>query len=131
MPEPPSRAGLMPLMAITRAVTLATFGFLPTVAVLGADTRTAQYEAAVAAQLRDPESTRFRSVHLVRFHGKSPVICGELNTKNGFGGYTGFMPFAADIAMNYGTVVMAIVWLPKPVGDHLLESVERHCAGQD
>lgn len=53
-------------------------------------------EAAVRGKLKDPDSTQFRNVH-----GASPVeggplmaVCGEFNSKNGYGGYVGYAPFA-------------------------------------
>lgn len=43
----------------------------------------------LAAQLTDPESARFRSIVL----DKSGAVCGEFNSKNRAGGYTGFRRF--------------------------------------
>lgn len=46
---------------------------------------------AVARQMKDPWSVRFRDVSV------SPklksYVCGEVNAKNSFGAYEGFMPF--------------------------------------
>lgn len=49
---------------------------------------------AVAARLIDPKSAEFRSlkVYLEDFRG---VLCGEVNGKNRYGGYTGFSYFVA------------------------------------
>lgn len=46
------------------------------------------YEREVKALLKDPESAQFTDV---TFHqgGPVPVICGKVNSKNGFGGYGG------------------------------------------
>lgn len=48
----------------------------------------------IQAVLKDPSSADFRNV---RFYsgGGIPVTCGEVNAKNGFGGYTGFERFVA------------------------------------
>jgi hypothetical protein len=50
-------------------------------------------ERAVRGSLRDPDSASFGSL----FEGRGIVgrvtICGEVNSKNGFGGYTGMTPF--------------------------------------
>ncbi|MBI1627017.1 hypothetical protein [Comamonas suwonensis] len=46
----------------------------------------------IAHDLRDPESARFREVALIVYEGRS-VVCGEVNSKNGYGGYVGFQPF--------------------------------------
>jgi hypothetical protein len=45
---------------------------------------------AVANELRDPESARFRWLPNMSINGR---YCGLVNGKNGFGGYVGFVPF--------------------------------------
>lgn len=50
-------------------------------------------QAKVRELLRDPESARFRNITR---HGG--VICGEVNSKNGFGGYAGFANFSYEVA---------------------------------
>lgn len=51
---------------------------------------------AVAAKLLDGESARFRNVRLVPpFNGN--IVCGEVNGKNRYGAYTGFVRFDAVI----------------------------------
>ena len=59
-----------------------------------------QAEEAVRGTLRDPKSAEFQSVTVVRKAG-SIAVCGSVNAKNGFGGYTGFQPF-----MSRGGVAM-------------------------
>jgi hypothetical protein len=49
-----------------------------------------QGRAAVALQLKDPESARFRDAFV---NGSS--YCGQVNAKNSYGGYVGFKRFAA------------------------------------
>ncbi len=52
------------------------------------------------AQLRDPDSATFRNVRRVPLKDAKPdaaspfVYCGEVNSKNGFGGYAGYVEFA-------------------------------------
>jgi len=50
----------------------------------------------VLAKFKDPESAQFRNEKL---HGdwsvKGSILCGEVNAKNGMGGYVGFTPFWA------------------------------------
>ncbi|HRO33056.1 MAG TPA: hypothetical protein PLQ03_06545 [Brevundimonas sp.] len=49
---------------------------------------------ALLGRLRDPDSARFRNVRrLPAPNGQ--VFCGEINTRNGFGGMTGFHRFQA------------------------------------
>jgi hypothetical protein len=53
-------------------------------------------KAAVAYHMKDPNSAQFRNLYVARnaVNG-SELLCGEVNVKNGFGGYVGFTPFAA------------------------------------
>jgi hypothetical protein len=44
---------------------------------------------AVTAKLKDPSSAQFRNVQ----DKGSGLVCGEVNAKNGFGGYGGFEKF--------------------------------------
>ena len=55
------------------------------------------------AELKDPDSARFRNVRRVPFMGMpsdavSKVYCGEVNAKNAMGGYAGFGDFAVNFA---------------------------------
>lgn len=43
----------------------------------------------VLATLKDPSSAQFRNIH----KSLSGSTCGEVNTKNGFGGYIGYRLF--------------------------------------
>lgn len=46
--------------------------------------------SAVTAQLRDPDSARFGRLR----RGLHGAVCGAVNARNGYGGYSGAMPFA-------------------------------------
>lgn len=48
--------------------------------------------------LKDPESAQFRKIYFAPFKNgeKGAYICGEMNAKNGYGGYVGFTPFYMD-----------------------------------
>lgn len=48
-------------------------------------------QKTIAAKLRDPDATQFRESRLA----KNDWLCGELNGKNGSGGYVGFRKFAS------------------------------------
>lgn len=54
----------------------------------------ARGQDAVKLKLRDPDSAQFRNV---KMGGRAdlPLVCGEVNSKNGFGGYTGFQRFVS------------------------------------
>lgn len=62
----------------------------------GEDAAIEKAKSVVADSLRDPASAQFRNVRVVSF-GQGSVICGEVNGKNAYGGYVGFVPFAAGI----------------------------------
>jgi hypothetical protein len=47
----------------------------------------------VKARLKDPDSAKFKGVYFVRGKAGVPVTCGQVNSRNSFGGYTGFVPF--------------------------------------
>lgn len=48
-----------------------------------------QLMSALSKDLKDPMSVQFKDLRL----GKDGTLCGELNAKNAYGGYTGFKPF--------------------------------------
>lgn len=50
----------------------------------------------VTVDFLDPKAAQFRNL----FEGKGETICGEVNGKNGFGGYVGFKPFRFDAKNN-------------------------------
>lgn len=50
-----------------------------------------QIAVDVADQFTDPLTTQLRRIHPLSTH--EGVICGEVNTKNLYGGYVGFKPF--------------------------------------
>lgn len=49
---------------------------------------------AIRKKLRDPESAIFRN-EVFYSNGPAPVVCGEVNSRNGFCGMTGFERFFA------------------------------------
>jgi hypothetical protein len=84
------------------------------VAACGSDAEHAK--RTVADSLRDPSSAQFREVRKVRLHfagNRVTLICGEVNAKNGFGGYVGFRPFYyvadAKVDPQFYTMAPAIV----------------------
>ena len=48
-------------------------------------------KATILTMLKDPDSARFRDIK-----SSGDVLCGMVNARNGFGGYTGFVPFSYD-----------------------------------
>jgi len=50
------------------------------------------------ANMRDPGSSDFRNLYIVNvgtIENPMPVVCGEVNARNAYGGYTGFVQFYA------------------------------------
>lgn len=62
------------------------------------DSKIASYQVAAKATmrqlLRDPGSAKYQDVRAYPL-GNGYVFCGQVNSKNGFGGYTGFQRFVA------------------------------------
>ena len=50
---------------------------------------------AIQQKLKDPSSAQFKNVFFNRALNNTPVVCGEVNSKNSFGGYAGFQRFVA------------------------------------
>lgn len=70
----------------------------------GADKAVELGKKEVAADVRDPDSVKFRYLRFVPNEDKpdgtvSGYVCGQINAKNGFGAYEGFLPFIMAINM--------------------------------
>jgi ascorbate-specific PTS system EIIC-type component UlaA len=53
-------------------------------------------QEAVRAKLKDPSSAQFRNMFFSYVESaKAPVSCGEVNSKNSFGGYIGFQRYVS------------------------------------
>lgn len=50
-------------------------------------------KAAVREKVKDPESAVFRQVFFQAGKDGIPMTCGEVNARNGFGGFAGFQRF--------------------------------------
>jgi hypothetical protein len=50
---------------------------------------------AVKQKLKDPSSAQFRHVYFHRGADDVPMTCGEVNSKNTYGGYGGFQRFVS------------------------------------
>lgn len=58
---------------------------------------------AIKANARDPGSVRFRDVFTVNLGDDEErliLVCGHVTGRNGFGGYTGYIPFVATSEMD-------------------------------
>lgn len=59
-------------------------------------------KATVTSQLKDPESARFGEIWAMNGTNGKRTICGYINAKNSYGGYTGQKMFT----LNNGSVIM-------------------------
>lgn len=50
---------------------------------------------AVKEKLKDSNSVEFRNVYFHRGADNIPMTCGEVNSKNSLGGYTGYQKFVS------------------------------------
>lgn len=62
-------------------------------------------ETTLRDRMKDPNSTQFRKIGAVVKSDGTIRVCGEVNSKNSFGGYNGFSPFAGDLSNNGFRVV--------------------------
>jgi hypothetical protein len=60
----------------------------------------------VKEQLRDPESAQFTKIAAGRDDKGRMIVCGAVNSKNGFGGYNGPAPFYGVLSGRTYTVIM-------------------------
>lgn len=69
------------------------------IAAAGCSPESREAQRAVKSLLKDPDSAKFREVSVIA----SNVVCGEVNAKNGMGGYGGYTPFMfRDGAVSFG-----------------------------
>ena len=50
---------------------------------------------AIKEKLKDPKSAQFRNVYFHRGKNGSRMVCGQVNSKNSFGGFSGFQHFVS------------------------------------
>lgn len=81
----------------------------------------------IASTLKDPDSARFESVYMVeeKVAGDTHYgfLCGSVNSKNSFGGFTGAKRFAARLSYSTGGTIS--------VSDVQLEEGQLAKAGAD
>ena len=53
-------------------------------------------QRAVRTSLKDPDSAQFKQVYANYTEGFDVVACGQVNSKNSLGGYTGFKRFVSN-----------------------------------
>ena len=63
-----------------------------------------QLKSSLEQRFKDPGSVQYRNLS-VRQIGQLPVLCGEVNAKNSFGGYIGYKPFIAGRGTFFTSVI--------------------------
>jgi len=54
----------------------------------------ADAEKNISQQMKDPLSTEFQNLRIIKSNEGKVFVCGEVNAKNSYGGYEGFRQFA-------------------------------------
>jgi len=62
-------------------------------------------EANLKALLKDADAAKLRNIFLSRIEGGNLLLCGQVNSKNTFGAYTGFRRFIASPNSDAPTLV--------------------------
>jgi hypothetical protein len=55
-------------------------------------------QAGVRAKLKDPDSARFGIIRAGANASGQIMVCGMINAKNSYGGYSGMSPFMGDLS---------------------------------
>jgi hypothetical protein len=76
--------------------------YKPGVPIQITDQMTSTAKASVLDHLRDPKSAIFGKIYAVLESDDMVLVCGSVNAKNGFGGYTGQIVFGLPL-MNLRT----------------------------
>jgi len=92
-------------------------------------------KTSVAAALKDPESARFGLTAATREKdGRLFIVCGLVNAKNSYGGYTGMKPFIGSFDQHTehfsvtnmgGTSVANINWANNDI-DSVIDLCKRY-----
>lgn len=83
----------------------------------------------IVALLRDPGSAQFRNVRQSPTSIGGAKFCGELNSRNGFGGYTGYVRFLAFAAPS-GRMSVELDNQDGMVGAYFNASWNQNCSSQ-
>jgi hypothetical protein len=75
------------------------------------------FDLATNSVLLDPASAEFRNV------ANGPEVCGEVNAKNSYGGYTGFKVFIFDRATKHLWIEDSPLWKSAPTSPIFISSL--------
>lgn len=79
------------------------------------DAQQEQVKADVKSKLKDPDSARFGTMAASKSAEGVVMVCGWVNAKNSYGGYTGEMPF-------YGIFVYSTKFILNDIGSDKYDS---------
>ena len=65
-------------------------------------------EIGVRSRLKDPDSAKFGFMAAIK-DGDGARVCGVVNAKNSYGGYTGDVPFIADYSPRSHLAVLGVI----------------------
>lgn len=81
----------------------------------------------VSNHFKDPSSTMFRNVVSVDRGNSQWAVCGEVNAKNGFGGYVGYIQFYGETQI-YESTMVAISSIPSSPEENAMWAYrEKNC----
>lgn len=66
---------------------------------------------SVRGGLKDPDSAQFK-MPPINEDGAPDIYCGQVNAKNSYGGYAGYVPFMSTVTRNGGKVTWSSTMLP-------------------
>ncbi|MDO9470956.1 MAG: hypothetical protein Q7J23_09615 [Nitrosomonas sp.] len=72
---------------------LVVFLLTPSFLALANESIITDAQEAIKSQLKDPYSAVFDDIYLGKAENGAPVVCGTVNAKNSYGGYTGRKKF--------------------------------------
>ncbi len=70
--------------------------------------QTAVIQGAVLKDFKDPASAQFRGLRASQ-HQAGITVCGEVNGKNSYGGYIGYLPFIAYVNQPTGRATLGML----------------------
>ena len=79
-------------------------------------------DTAIRDVMKDPDSVKIKNIVSTRRDG-TVFVCGAVNAKNSYGGYTGFTPFRIDI--DEATSQTTIKSLPGVNADFMAKDMAR------
>lgn len=85
-------------MKIAAIVALSALAFSCTASAAGGDAAfVAAAKVVVTQGLKDPESAKFKGLGIYKSTSGLNYLCGEMNAKNSYGAYTGYVRFASAV----------------------------------